>query len=104
MGKALGRERITVSSTAIGFTDGANQETANTWQLKGVSKAVCRVENAEIRITTSGTPVAGSGGLEKAAGDEFNITGYDDLESFLAIRTGGSDGVLEVIYEGDGGV
>ena len=104
MGKALGRERITVSSTAIGFTDGADQETANTWQLKGVNKAVCRVENQEIRITTIGTPVAGSVGLEKAPGDEFSITGYDDLKGFLAIRTGGTDGVLEVIYEGGGGV
>lgn len=104
MGKALGRERITVSTTAIGFTDGADQATANTWQLKGVNKAVCRVEDAEIRITTIGTPLAGSVGLEKAAGDEFNITGYDDLGGFLAIRTGGSDGIIEVIYEGDGGI
>ena len=104
MGKALGRERITIGNSAVGFTGGAEQETANTWQLKGVNKAVCRVENNEIRITTIGTPQAGSVGLEKAAGDEFAITGYDDLSRFLAIRTGGSDGVLEVIYEGDGGI
>ena len=104
MGKALGRERITVSSTAIGFTDGADQETANTWQLKGVNKAVCRVEDAQIRVTTVGTPLAGSVGQEKDPGEEFEVTGYDDLRDFLAIRTGGSDGILEVIFEGDGGV
>ena len=101
---AKGSERITIDATAggVGFTSGSDQTTADTFDLLGVRQAVCRVEDNEIRIQTmvGKTVLAGSVGIEKAAGDEFIITGYDDMKNFRAIRTGGSSGVLEVIYEG----
>lgn len=93
--RAISSERITVADSSIGFT------TSEVAATTGVTRAVCRVEEQEIRIQTDGTdPAAGSGGLEQAAGDEFVIEGYDDLQKFRAIRTGGSSGIIEVIYEG----
>ncbi len=104
---AKGSERITIDDTAggIGFTSGSDATIADTYNLKGVRQAVCRVENNEIRIQTmvGKTVLAGSVGIEKAAGDEFIITGHADMENFRAIRTGGSSGIIEVIYEGDSG-
>ena len=101
-----GSELLTIDATAggVGFTAGSNPTTANTFDLKGVRQAVCRVEDAEIRIQTAPgvTVTASGGGIEKAAGDEFIITGYDDMKNFKAIRTGGTSGVLQVIYEGTG--
>ncbi len=107
---AKGSERITIDDTAggVGFTAGSgdpDNNTANTWNKNGVRQAVCRVENQEIRIQTDPdvTVLAGSVGIEKPAGAEFIIVGYDDMKNFKAIRTGGTSGVLEVIYEGTSG-
>jgi len=94
---AIGSEKITVADTAIGLT--AAEITSK------VVRAFVRVETAEIRINTATTPTAGGaeGSPIKAIDDEFYITGEPDLNSFLAVRTGATSGVLQVIYEGLGG-
>ena len=104
---AKGSERLVIDDTAggVGFSSGSGTPTADTFDKPGVRQAVCRVEDAEIRIQTDPdvTVLAGSRGHEKAAGDEFIITSYNDIKNFRAIRTGGSSGAIEVIYEGDSG-
>lgn len=98
--RALGSEQLDVDDTAggVGFT--AANITAN------VVRAFCRVETAEIRIQTAPGITLTAGGAEgspiKAVDDEFYITGRDDLLNFKAIRTGGTSGDLQVIFEGVG--
>ena len=97
---SIGEERITVDNTSggKGFTDA---------ELTGkVVRASCFVESNEIRIQTGGATLT-AGGTEGSPalqpGAHFYVYGDPDLRSFRAIRTGASDGVINVIYEGLGG-
>lgn len=94
---AIGSEAITVSTTAIGFT--VSEITSR------VIRAFVRVEAQPIRINTATTPTAGGteGSPLKADTDEFYIVGQPDLLAFRAIRSGGTDSTIQVIYEGVGG-
>lgn len=87
-------ERITVSTAAVGFT--AAKVTTRT------HSAFCRVETAAIRINTKNTPTAGGteGSPLMNDGDVFTVLGRTDLLAFRAIRQGGTDAVLHVIYQG----
>ena len=94
----IGSEKLTVDDTSggVGFT--AAELTIN------VKRAVCRVETAQIRIQTVDGIAVTAGGSEgspiKDVGDEFIVSGSDDMKNFRAIRTGGTSGVLQIIFEG----
>lgn len=95
---AISSEQLTIDATAggIGFT-------VSELTLK-VTRAVCRVETAQIRIQTASGITITAGGAEgspiKDVGEEFVVSGADDLKNFRAIRTGGTSAVLQVIFEG----
>lgn len=97
---AIGAEKITIDATAGGVGLTVSKITPK------VIRALVKVETAEIRIQTSSETIT-AGGSEgspiRSVGESFYIYGEPDLLSFRAIRTGGTSGVLQVIYEGEGG-
>ncbi|MCK5601078.1 chitobiase/beta-hexosaminidase C-terminal domain-containing protein [Candidatus Pacearchaeota archaeon] len=91
---AYNSESITVSSTAIGFTDSAiNNGTGNK-----PLEAVFVVEDAQIRFTTDGSTPTASVGLLAEVGDVVKIEGETDVEAFKAIRTGDTDATIQPHY------
>lgn len=94
-----GTERITVSTTAIGFTAAKIPPSA-----KKVIMAKCKVEGATIRINDATTPTAGGAEGSQAydIGGEFEVIGAKSLADFKAIRRDSADAQLQVIYYGEG--
>jgi len=94
----VGDESITVAATAIGFSSSEIPSS-----VTRVVMALCRLETAQIRISGGGTdPTAGGseGSLLVESGEQFEVWGSDDLNSFRAIRTGSTSGTLQVQYFG----
>ncbi len=91
-------EQIEVSSNAIGFTAAKISPTGSGVQA---TKAVCRLEGAEIRYRIAGrtlVPTSGGSGTLLEVGDVLALQGHDVLTNFFAIRTGSTDGVLTCQY------
>jgi len=92
------RERITVSSTAVGFTAGTFKPT--TGDRKGIPAKIarCNVETDSIRYTQDGstTPTASIGRI-KYDTDSFDVIGTQAIQDFLAIRVT-TDATLDVEY------
>lgn len=96
----IGQQTLTVSNTAVGFT------ASNTVKNVGGSYvsqmraryAFVTVEDQPIRWSVGGTPEAGTGGHEYAAGTSFWLFSEGDITNFLAIRTGGTDGQLHATF------
>jgi len=96
--KAIDSEDLTVDATSGGV-----QFTSSKLALN-VLRARCVVETAQVRVKTDGsvTLTASTNGQIYNVGDEFTITGNDDLVTFRAMRTGSVSGKLATTYEGGG--
>lgn len=92
------RERITVSSTAIGFTAATYKPTSG--DFKGIPANIARftVESADIRYRQDGTDPTTSIGkvIYETGGDD--IIGSQNIKNFSAIRDGGTDATIDVEY------
>ena len=94
-------EKITVSSTAVGFTA----------MTKKCKRAICTLEGTAlkgIRYRCDGTdPTSVNGTLimpgvgTYGTNAEFRIEGYKDCSRFKAIRDDDTDSTLHVQYQGD---
>ena len=84
-----GYQQLTVSTTAVPLV-----------VPQGAVRAVIGVEAQPIRYKTSGTPTADEGFLVKAD-VTIEIYGGKALKDFLAIRDGGTDGILNINYYGE---
>jgi hypothetical protein len=97
------RERITVSTTAVGFTTSTleNWQTHTENQVAKDHKAsvvLITVVTNGIYYTTDGTTPSASAGNELTTGDQLTLSGFQKLKDFRAIRNSGSDATVEVFY------
>lgn len=98
------RERITVSTSAIGLTT----STLENWQSYGgydqqgadlkASAALLTVVTNGVYYTLDGSTPSASVGIELTTGDQLMIYGFQKLKSLRMIRSGGSDATVEVTY------
>jgi hypothetical protein len=88
----LGFEQLTVAGTAGGFTAATIDAVGGHPQA---TRAVCRLETAQIRYRYDGTAATATVGTLLEIGDVLTLDGYDALKVFSAIRTGGTSGVLD---------
>jgi hypothetical protein len=95
--RAYNTESITVSNTAIGFTDA----TINPQRSIKPYKAVFVIETAQIRFTVDGSTPTTTVGFLAEIGDIVTINGEHDIEKFKAIRTGSTDATIQPIYFND---
>ena len=84
----VGYEEITVSSTAVGFTDD---------EYGAAKTALVQVDGAPIRVREDGTAPTATVGREYYPGDAFYVRG--DLSYFKAIRLSAADATLRVTYQ-----
>ena len=89
-------EQITVANVSIGFTAANINNTAG--NHPAATSAVCRLETAEIRYTLDTTPPTTTVGVLLEIGDVLTLNGNETLNTFRAIRTGGTSGVLDCHY------
>lgn len=99
----IGEQTLTVSNSAVGFTATnavANVGPSGTPASSSIkaSYAFCTVESHPLRWSIKGTPQASTGGHYQATATSFWLVGADQIASFLAIRTGGSDSVLHATF------
>lgn len=95
-----GYEQITVANTAIGFTATKIQAGGGHPQA---TRALCRLETAEIRYRTDGGTPTSSVGILLEPGDVLDIAGDPaQIAQFLAIRTGSTSGSLSCTYTSNG--
>jgi hypothetical protein len=90
-------ESITVDNTAGGVA-----LTASKYRPTGsvqAETAFITTEDATIRYTYDGTAPTSSLGHKAAAGTTLVLKGQNQMETFRAIRTTGTNGVLMVTYE-----
>ena len=64
----------------------------------GAVAAVCRLETEQVRFTLDGTAPTSSAGKTLEVGELLTLDSREELTGFLAIRTGGSSGVLDIDY------
>jgi len=99
------RERKTVSNAAVGITasvyefyPSAGFSSNSFREPKRATGAIIQVLTQAITFTIDGTtPVAGTTGFEAAANDFIYLDSYQKVKDFKAIRSGGSDGAIEVV-------
>ncbi|MCC6417226.1 MAG: hypothetical protein IT429_03140 [Gemmataceae bacterium] len=92
-------EQVTVAATSIGLT-AATINNGN-----GHPQAVCallRLQGAQIRFRLDGADPTTTVGTPLEVGDVLSIQGNALLNNFRAIRTGGTSGVLNCTYIGEG--
>lgn len=97
------RERITVDNTVKSLTATTyNDAAANVDVRRRASGARITVEAQPVRFTEEGTSPSNAGGSEvgtlAAATDVIYLEGYNAVSRFKAIRSGGTDAVIEVVY------
>lgn len=91
----VGFEQITVAATSIGFT---TSRIDNQNGHPQATIAVCRLETAEVRYRMDGVAPTSTVGTLLEIGDYLTLQGPDLLQSFRAIRTGGTSGTLSCSY------
>jgi len=92
--RAYNTESITVSNTDIGFTSAIISPERRTKPYK----AIFVVEAAAIRFTVDGSTPTSTVGFLVEIGDIVTINGEGDIKKFRAIRTGGTDAIIQPIY------
>lgn len=83
------QETLAVSTTAVGLTIPAT---------KTVSFVRIKVSTAAIRWRADGTAPTASVGWPEAVDSIFELTDGAEIANFKAIRSGGSDGEINVQY------
>lgn len=92
-------EKITISSTAKGFTSALILPTSGDYIGIGCREAFITCEDADIRFWLSGsTPTASLGHMLKK-GESLTIENYDDIANFLAIRDNAIDANIFCTYK-----
>jgi len=94
-------ERITVSTSAVGFTAAKLNPMGDDLQrnLRKARLILVTVETDTIRYTIHGVnPVATSLGHLGRVGDVLSFANWQAMKNFRAIREGGADGHLSVTY------
>jgi hypothetical protein len=96
----FGHEKLTVSTTAVGFTAAELKVVTSGLSTDIAVEALVSTEDAPIRFTLDGTtPVdATATGHVLANGDTMIIYGVEALTRFRAVRNGGTDAVVNVTY------
>lgn len=88
-------EQVTVATTAIGFTVNYIVKTSG---HNAAAKAFCRLEQAQIRYRVDGVAPTTTVGTILDVGDVLELTDSDAIIQFVAIRTGGTSGILNCLY------
>ena len=91
-------EQITVAASSIGFTVANINQT--TGAHPAATSATCRLEAAQIRYTLDTTVPTTTVGVLLEIGDVLTLNGNDTLNTFRAIRTGGTSGMLSCHFFG----
>lgn len=92
---AFAGEKITVSSSAVGFTAATFQPTTG----GGADRVLVTVEDQPVRLRYDGTSPTASVGHLLQPGDSITLTGTDSVANAEFIRSGGTDGVIFVTFE-----
>lgn len=90
----LGFQKLTVSSSAVGFTKPSVVPT--------IRAVTVTVETNSIRYRIDGTDPDSSTGHLLYDGDVLELTNVNSINSFRAIATG-SDATVQITYYGGGG-
>ena len=102
MADGFARESVTVDNTGGGVA-----LTVATFAPTGgipADHAFLTVETAQIRFTYDGTAPTTTLGHLAEPGDVIKLDSAQSIKNFLAIRTGGVSGILQVTYERGGGL
>lgn len=91
----IATEQITVANVSIGFTAATINTGGGHPQAE---RAVCRNEQAQIRVRVDGTAPTTTVGTIVDVGDTIQVTGNNALNQFRAIRTGSTSGILTCVY------
>lgn len=86
---AFNAEKITVSSTAVGFTAATihpSTPTNRTVDQRYANMAYCTVATDAIRWLSTGTAPTATDGLLVASGGNFTIYGRENVDNFKMIR------------------
>ena len=89
--RLVDQETITVGSSSVGFTVS---------KLVDVTDAMFRVNDQPLRFEASdknNTPTASSG-FSSVDGDVWQLTEIKEVQNFKAIRKGGTNSEIDVIY------
>ena len=86
-------EKLTVSTAAVGLT-AAVYEPLNKFPVK----AVLRVETADIRFRLDGIAPTSTDGIALRAEEVLELSDYDEVAGFRAIRAASTDATLHVQY------
>ena len=98
---AFAREKLTVSTTALALTEATYAATSTLVNDRVTAKeALITTEDAPIRFTLDGTtPVDGTDvGHVLATGGSMTLYGLSNIRQFRAVRSGGTDAVVNVTY------
>lgn len=96
--KSISEEKITVSTSAIGFTSSLILPVSGDYINIPCREAFITVEDADVRFWLTGTnPTAANGHLLKA-GESLTIEEYDDISNFKAIAAS-SNASIFVTYK-----
>ena len=74
-------EALAVAGTAVGFTEAT---------FANATRAMVRVEGAQVRYRTDGNDPTASVGVVANDGDVITVSGFRDIKSIRFIRTGSS--------------
>lgn len=92
--KPLGYRQLTVSTDVVDLTDATGGIPA------GATRAVINVAAQDVRWRDDeGTPSSTVGVLQKAD-THFELPSLQSINGFRAIRAGGTDGVLNILFYG----
>jgi hypothetical protein len=86
--KPKGYEQLTVSSTSVGLVS----------IPAGASRAIVMVESQPLRYREDGTAPTSLIGVLCVAATRFELESRKAIEGFRAIRSGGTDSVVSVLY------
>lgn len=92
-------EQVTVAAASIGLTAATINSGSGHPQAE---KAVCRLEQAQIRYRLDGTAPTTTVGTLLEIGDVLTLSGNDMLQRAQFIRTGGTSGILNCHYYNPG--
>lgn len=93
-GTAVGYERLTVSSTAVGFTLPAVGENTAVVILESTTAA----PTVALRYREDGVAPTSSVGMPLTTGTVFEIQGAENLKRFKAIEATGATTYLHITY------
>lgn len=99
---AFNDEQVTIDATAggVGFTAAKINPSCTNCNPDNsrASRADCKVESADIRLSLTATAPTSAVGLLIANGSTFTLYGYTNISTFKAIRTAAVSATLSCIY------